>query len=514
MKTLQKLPIGIQTFSKIRNGDYLYIDKTKEAYDLIESGTIFYFLSRPRRFGKSLFLSTLQSIFEGKKEYFKDLYIYDKWDWEEKYPVIKLDWNMKLQTIDDLNDRLKETLKDNQDRLDVKCPDDISLHICFERLIKETYKKYNSQVVVLIDEYDKPILDVIDNKPQAKEHREYIKGLYTILKGCEEYIQFCFLTGVSKFSKTSIFSGLNMIEDISLNPDFGNICGYTQEDIDTTFQPYLKDVDPNRFRNYYNGYNFLKDPVYNPFDTLQFIANDNIYDNYWFESGTPSYLIKLIKQNNYFLPKLSNITIGKELLSSFDIENIDLEVLLYQSGYLTIESMKEKRRGGFEYRLKIPNLEVKLSLNDFIIDYLYKQQSDKSKFQDDLYDALYDAELNMFKDTLVSLFASIPYNNYTKNDISKYEGFYASIVYVYLQSLGLDIIGEDVTNLGRIDLTIKINDIIYILEFKIGSNDALQQIKEKNYAQKYICEQKDIYLIGINFDKDKKNIGNFEWEKV
>ena len=512
---LKKLPIGIQTFSEIRTKDYLYIDKTKEAFELIESGTKYYFLSRPRRFGKSLFLSTLQSIFEGRKDLFEDLYIYDKWNWEEKYPVIKLSWaGNSYSTLEDLKEKAKKILTNNQEDLDIKCGDDLSPFSCLEDLIRKAYKKYDTQVVVLIDEYDKPILNVVEDIEQAKINREFIKGFYEVLKDNEQYIKFSFLTGVTKFSKASIFSGLNMISDISLNPRYGNICGYTQEDIDTTFQPYLKDVDPNRFRNYYNGYNFLKDPVYNPFDTLQFIANDNIYDNYWFESGTPSYLIKLIKQNNYFLPKLSNITIGKELLSSFDIENIDLEVLLYQSGYLTIESMKEKRRGGFEYRLKIPNLEVKLSLNDFIIDYLYKQQSDKSKFQDDLYDALYDAELNMFKDTLVSLFASIPYNNYTKNDISKYEGFYASIVYVYLQSLGLDIIGEDVTNLGRIDLTIKINDIIYILEFKIGSNDALQQIKEKNYAQKYICEQKDIYLIGINFDKDKKNIGNFEWEKV
>ena len=521
--TLKKLPIGIQTFSEIRTKDYIYIDKTKEAYELIESGTKYYFLSRPRRFGKSLFLDTLQDIFEAKKELFEELYIYDKWDWEEKYPVIKLDWNMKLQTIDDLDQKLKETLKDNQDRLDVKCPNDISLHICFERLIKETYKKYNTQVVVLIDEYDKPILDVIDNKNQAKEHREYIKGLYSILKGCEQYIKFCFLTGVTKFSKASIFSGLNMISDISLNPRYGNICGYTQNDIDTTFEPYLKEVDSNRFRNYYNGYNFLKDPVYNPFDTLQFIFNDCMYDNYWFESGTPTYLVKLIKENNYFLPKLSNVVVGKELMSSFDIENIDLEVLLYQSGYLTIDKVIEENIGmlsNYKYKLKLPNLEVKSSFNTFILEYLYKYKNNNISIN--IYKSLYDTNLNILKDSLISLFASIPYNNYTKNDISQYEGFYASIIYVYLQSLGLEIIGEDVTNLGRIDLTIKINDIIYILEFKVGSNDALTQIKEKNYHQKYLSDvipqergqQKDIYLVGINFDKEEKNISTFAWEKI
>ena len=234
---LKKLPIGIQTFEKLRKENYLYIDKTKEAYELIESGTIFYFLSRPRRFGKSLFLSTLASIFEGKKELFEDLYIYDKWDWSKTYPVIKISWGGKNQSIKDLEIRLTENLLDNQKRLGIECEKDIDPQICFERVIKQTAQKYNTQVVVLIDEYDKPILDVIENKPQAQLHREYIKGLYSTLKENEEYIKFCFLTGVSKFSKASIFSGLNMLQDISLNPRYGNICGYTGDDIETTFEP-------------------------------------------------------------------------------------------------------------------------------------------------------------------------------------------------------------------------------------------------------------------------------------
>ena len=277
--SLKKLPLGIQTFSHIRKEDYLYIDKTKEAYELIENYK-YIFLSRPRRFGKSLFLDTLKNIFEGKKEYFKDLYIYDKWDWSKKYPVIKIDWNMTLQTIDDVEQKLEETLLDNQSKFEVECPTDINLNRCFERLIKNVYKKYNQRVVVLIDEYDKPILDVIEDIEKAKEHREYIKGLYTILKGNDEYIKFVFLTGVSKFSKSSIFSGLNMLTDISLDEEYGNICGYTQNDIETSFLPYLDGVDLEKFKNYYNGYNFLKDPVYNPFDTLQFITKKFKYKNY------------------------------------------------------------------------------------------------------------------------------------------------------------------------------------------------------------------------------------------
>jgi Holliday junction resolvase-like predicted endonuclease len=506
---MQKLPIGIQTFSKIREDNYIYIDKTKEAFELIENYT-YSFLSRPRRFGKSLFLDTLHNIFEGNKEYFKDLYIYDKWDWDITYPVIKISWDGNLQTSEDLKQKAKEFLLDNQNRLDIKCEDDLSMSVCFERLIKESYKKYNQKVVILIDEYDRPILDTIDNLEQSKYNREFIKGMYSVMKGCDQYIKFAFLTGVSKFSKASIFSGLNMLTDISLSTKFGNICGYTQASIENEFKEHLEGVNLEKVKEWYNGYNFLKDPLYNPFDLLQFIDNDFAFDNYWFETATPTFLIKLIEKNNYFLPKLSNLTVGKSLLSSFDIENIDLEVILYQSGYLTIDKMIIDEDDDIIYHLKLPNLEVKKSLNTFVVNHLYKDTSLQNK---NLSKALRNNDLESFKNSLVSIFASIPYNNFTNNNIQNYEGFYASVVYVYLQSLGLEIIGEDVTNLGRIDLTVKIKEFIYIIEFKVGTEDALAQIKEKKYHQKYLNENKDIYLVGINFDKTDKNIKDFQWEK-
>jgi len=255
---------------------------------------------------------------------------------------------------------------------------------------------------------------------------------------------------------------------------------------------------------------------------LKFIKNDFAYKNYWFATSTPTYLIKLIEKNNYFLPNLSNLTVGEQILDSFDIDNIDLEVILYQAGYLTIDKQIEKRRGGFEYKLKLPNEEVKISLNDFLIDFITKQTTQKLSHQDNLYNALVDKNLDEFKTSLSSIFSSIPYNNYTNNKIDQYEGYYASVIYVYLQSLGLDIIGEDVTNKGRIDLTIKMDHAIFILEFKVIENgklkvenkfnSALQQIKENNYAQKYLSENKDIYLIGIEFSKEDKNISSFEWE--
>ena len=511
---MKKLPIGIQTFSEIITKNYLYIDKTKEANELVESGTKYYFLSRPRRFGKSLFLSTLHSIFEGKKELFEGLYIYDKYDWSENYPVIKISFAGDLRTPSDLKKTIMSMLKDNQRNLGVECSEVENTGICLKELIKLSYDKYNKQTVVLIDEYDKAILDNLDQMEVARENREIIKSLYTVLKDSEPYLKFVFLTGVSKFSKASIFSGLNMLQDISLNPKYGNICGYRQEDIETTFLPYLNGIDLLKLKNWYNGYSFLKDPLYNPFDILLFIENNYIYKNYWFTTGTPTFLIKLIEKNHYFLPNLANLTVGEEILDSFDIDNIDLEVILYQAGYLTIEKMIEKRRGGFEYKLKLPNTEVKNSFNDILIDFLTKQKIEKLKIQDDLYDAIVDEDLALFEKSLTAIFASIPYNNYTGNNIQVYEGFYASVIYIYLQSLGLDIIGEDVTNKGRIDLTIKLNNLIYIIEFKVGKEDALAQIKEKNYAQKYQRKDKKIYIIGINFDKEDRNVSKFQWEKL
>ncbi|MEA3521690.1 MAG: AAA family ATPase [Campylobacterota bacterium] len=511
---LKKLPIGIQTFKDIIEENYLYIDKTNIALNLLKNHK-YVFLSRPRRFGKSLFMDTVQEIFQGDKELFKGLDIYDKWDWDTTYPVIKIDFNGDLRSGDSLKINILSMLKSNQQRLNVECEDTDNFGICLKTLIENIYKKYKQKVVVLVDEYDKAILDNLDQMEVARENREIIKSLYSILKGSDQYLKFVMLTGVSKFSKSSIFSGLNMLDDISLDKRYGNICGYTQEDVETSFLPYLKnettDIDLEKVRRWYNGYNFLKDDVYNPFDILLFISKDFLFKNYWFSTGTPTFLIKLIEKSNYFLPKLANLVVGEKLLDSFDIDNIDLEVILYQAGYLTIESMDIDKRDRISYKLKLPNEEVKSSFNDIVIDFLTNQKIEKLQHQDKIYDALEDGKLDELETSLYAMFESIPYNNFVNNDIQNYEGYYASVIYVYFQSLGINIIGEDVTNRGRIDLTLKLNNFIYIVEFKVGEDDALQQIKDKEYQNKYLRENKDIFLVGINFDKEKKNISKFEY---
>jgi len=513
---LKKLPIGIQTFDKIREGNYLYIDKTDIAYNLIDSYN-YVFLSRPRRFGKSLFLDTLKNIFEAKKEYFKDLAIYDKWDWSVSYPVIIINFAKgKIESRDDLDKTIIRTLKSNQERLGIKCEEEDSIAGCFDELIKKAHDKYNQKVVILVDEYDKAILDNITEPEIAKEIRNGLLNFYSVIKGSDEFIRFAFLTGVSKFTKTSLFSGLNNLVDISLNQDYGDICGYTQKDVQTSIKPYLDGVDMDKLKSWYNGYNFLGSDMYNPFDILLFISGKYIYKNYWFETGTPTFLMELIKKYNYFLPNLTNLKADEKLLDSFDIENLDLEVILYQAGYLTIGKTEIKPRGGLRYHLKVPNKEVRQSLSDTIIDYItHTRTTTRLDIQDDLYEALEDKDMDKFKTTLHSMFTSIPYNNYTKNDLANFEGFYASIIYIYLQSLGFHIIGEDVTNKGRIDLTIELQEAIYIIEFKVDakSGEALKQIKDKKYYEKYINHNKDIYLVGIEFETKDKNINNFEWEK-
>lgn len=375
------------------------------------------------------------------------------------------------------------------------------------------HKKYNKSVVILVDEYDKPILNNIERNEERNKRQDEIKEIYSVIKDNDAYIRFAFLTGVSKFSKVSIFSGLNNIVDISLNPEYGNICGYTQYNIEHEFKKLLSDVDLKQLKRWYHGYNFLKDSVYNPFDILLFIQNRFEYSNYWFETGTPSFLIKLIKDKKYYLPDLENIIIGGEILISFKIDDIRLEVLLYQTGYLTIEdSFKVGKKKN--YKLSIPNLEVKMSLNEAVLNMLVGSITQKVRNQENSYQALQNADLEKFRGSLVSLFSSLLYQNYANNNINIYEGFYASIVYSYLASLGLLIRVEESTNRGRLDLSVKMDNKIYIIEFKMNDGDALGQIKENKYYEKYMHENKEIYLVGINFNEDEKNVSNFKWEKI
>jgi hypothetical protein len=364
MPQLQKLPIGIQTFEKIRCDDYLYIDKTEQIKCLIDNGE-YYFLSRPRRFGKSMLVSTLQSLFEGRRDLFEGLYIYDKWDWDTTYPVIKISFGGVARDLQSMYRLVGGIMRSNQDNLGIECQYPESGGVCLKEMIRKAYKKYGQRVVILVDEYDKLIVDNLDQPEVATQGREVLKDIYTTIKDSDQYIQFAFLTGVSKFSKVSVFSGLNNLKDITLDERFATICGYTQHDLETTFAHHLAGVDMNRVRRWYNGYNFLGEKVYNPFDILLFIDGGYKFKNYWFSTGTPTFLIKLIEQNNYFVPRLENIRVTENLIDSYNIEDIQLEPILFQTGYLSIKEV-EFTDFGAEYVLGFPNHEVRISFHDVV----------------------------------------------------------------------------------------------------------------------------------------------------
>lgn len=512
---MKKLPIGIQTFETIRTDNYVYVDKTAIALELINNG-VYYFLSRPRRFGKSLFLDTLKCIFEGKKELFEDLAIYDQWNWNQTHPVIKISFGTGVHgTLEDLDNTIIRILERNQKHLSVSCKNTKDAKSYFDELIENVYEKHG-KVVILVDEYDKPILDHIADKETARIMRDSLKNLYSVIKNNDQYIKFVFITGVSKFSKVNLFSGLNNFQDITIDSRYSTICGYTHIDLQTTFKAHLKNTDWDTLKSWYNGYHYFGDKVYNPFDILLFIANGGKdYNNYWWSTGNPSFLIKLLESKHFYLPDLDNYEVDDILLDSFDVDQIEFVPLLWQTGYLTFKD-KRNTHFGTVYRLTIPNREIQTSLNALFINYLTTHTSETTKFRQQLYDVLNQANLTKLEVLFKQLFASIPYNNFTNNQLQNYEGYYSSVVYAYLASLGIEIRAEDTTNHGRIDISLKVEKKIYLFEIKAvdkPTGKALAQIEDRQYFQKYLGEA-DVYCVGMEFCKGERSLCVFEWRQI
>ncbi len=525
--TMKKLPIGIQTFSAIREDNYVYIDKTPLVHQMVNSSGRF-FLSRPRRFGKSLLVDTFKELFEGSQTLFKGLFIEDKWDFSNVHPVIKLSFGGGvIESRAELDQAIYNLLLDNQKRLGVECLQ-FSIHDpagCLAQLIRLAAERYGQKAVVLVDEYDKPILDNIDQPEVAARMREGLKNIYSVLKEQDAHLQFILMTGVTKFSKVSLFSGMNQLQDITLNQDYATLCGYTQTDLEADFGEHLKGVDRDKLKDWYNGYQFLGEPVYNPFDILLFISEKYRYRNYWFETGNPSFLMKLFRQKRYFLPSLEKIEVGEEILDSFDIEQIHPITLLYQSGYLTLDDVEESPWGGLIYHLRIPNKEVKLALNNELFTD-YSQELDITGYQKSLYKALASADFPDIQQQIESLFAGIPWRNFTQNDLPDAEGYYASVLYAWLSSINATIIPEDLSNHGQADMTIILGEQIYVTEIKLDKsesyqtqtpNPALAQIQAKNYAQKYLAQQqagKTIYQLGFVFNNHARNLVQCDWQTL
>ena len=513
-----RLPLGMQTFSEVRELECAYVDKTPLAIKLADSGKM-YFLARPRRFGKSLFLDTLRNLFESKRELFQGLYAEHNWQWSVKYPVIKLDMSGAFKSPAALESRLSSLLENNAIKLgiDLRGQD---AQTQFHNLIMDADRKYGQKAVLLIDEYDKPMIDNIGNIELARQMRDQLHGFYSIIKAADEHLRFVMLTGVSKFSKVSIFSGLNNLEDISLNAQYASICGYTEQDLEDTFGEHLQGVDREQLRHWYNGYNFLGPVrVYNPYDILNFIKGSQDsgglqFESYWFESGTPTFIIDLLVRDQVPAQKLEPQKVGRNKLDRASLEKIELTTALLQSGYLTIDSVDRTDPYAPMYALMCPNHSVRSALQNELFEYLTRE--DIANYRGAMYCALRDADLATIESELKRLFASIAADNYRKNDIASFEGYYASVVYSFFAGMGCKVIAEDVSNHGRIDLTIQKADHTYVIEFKVvkrksKANSALQQIIQRGYADKY---SGSVYQIGIEFSITKRNIIAFSWQRA
>ena len=512
----RKLPIGIQTFREIREDNCYYVDKTAYIARLVAEGK-HYFLSRPRRFGKSLFLDTLKEAFEGNEPLFKGLAIYDQWDWSVRHPVLRLDFS---------SGNFKEPSylhKDVMAQLDAIGRESAvaasydTAPACLRHLLKELHQRTGQRVAVLVDEYDKPILDALEAPEVARANRDYLYGLYATIKDSDAHIAFTFLAGVSKFSTASLFSGLNNLKDITLDSRYSAICGYTEADLDAVFAPELPGLNRDEIRTWYNGYNWLgEEAVYNPFDVLLLFFNRR-FGAYWFETGTPTFLIEMLLERRISALTLDDMLGSEELLSAFDVDHIATEALLFQTGYLTIRR-SELRGGEMFYRLGYPNREVQQSLNRSLLNHLAGNSSRQVEHSARLYDLLLVNDFDGLKTLFEAFFASIPNQWHTNNEIANCEGYYASVFYSYFASLGLAITVEDSSREGRLDMAVEFNGNVYLFEFKVveraSEGAAIRQLKERDYAAKYRGRGEAIFLIGVEFSRKTRTLAAFEVEST
>ena len=506
--TRRKLPIGIQTFREVREENHYYVDKTAYAQRMVEEGK-HYFLSRPRRFGKSLFLDTLKELFEGNEPLFRGLHVHDGWDWSTRHPVLRLSFaGGNFTEPGKLHANLMAQLAALERRAGAGS-DQATAPERLGELIEALREGAGRRVAVLVDEYDKPILDAIEIPEVARANREYLRGLYSVIKDRDAYVRFTFLTGVSKFSKVSLFSGLNNLRDITLDPRYSTVCGYTDADLDTVFAAELPGLDRTEIRDWYNGYNWRgEERVYNPFDILLLFERRE-FRAWWFETGTPTFLIETLLARGVGSLDLDGMLGSEDLLSAFDVDDIATEALLFQTGYLTIRR-EEPRGDEVFYRLGYPNREVWKSLNRSLLNHLTKDSPHRAQHRARLYDLLLANDFEGLEALFQAFFASIPHQWHTRNELARYEGYYASVFYSYFAGLGLDVTVEDSSSRGRLDMAVVFNDNVYLFELKVveaaAEGAALAQLKTKGYADKYRDPPRPVHLIGVEFSREARNV--------
>ena len=508
----RKLPIGIQTFRELREGGYYYVDKTGLLWRLVDGGK-HYFLSRPRRFGKSLLVDTLKELFEGNRPLFKGLAIHDRWDWTASHPVVRLDFGAgDFGNPEHLPQVALAQLDAAGEDAGVATRYEVA-SLRFQDLLKTLHLRTGRRVVVLVDEYDKPILDTLESHEVARANRDFLRSLYGTIKSSDAHVRFTLLTGVSKFSKVSLFSGLNNLQDITLDPRYATICGYAEADLDAVFAPELPGLDRNRIRDWYDGYGWAgAETVYNPFDIL-LLFDRREFGAYWFETGTPTFLIDTLVSRGVEAFALDGLFGSDEVLSSFDVDDVAPEALLFQTGYLTIRDVQSVS-GTRYYRLGYPNREVRQSLNQSLLRRLVRGAVHGAEPGPRLLTLLRAADFPGLERQFRAFFTGIPHQWHANNDIARYEGYYASVFYACFAALGLDVRVEDSTNRGRLDLAVRVDARVYLFELKVAerasAGAALAQLLDRRYADKYRGLETPIHLIGVEFSQTTREVTAFD----
>ena len=514
--TRRRLPIGIQTFRELRERGCHYVDKTAYMAWLADEGK-HYFLSRPRRFGKSLFLDTLKELFEGNEPLFEGLAVHDAWDWSVRHPVLRLSFGSgNFRAAGGLHANVMAQLDAGEAGAGI-ASDYSTAPERFRNLLAAMHERAGQRVVVLVDEYDKPILDVLDVPDLARANRDLLRSVYAVVKDADAHVRFTFLTGVSKFSKVSLFSGLNNLIDVTLDPRFSAVCGYTEADLDAVFAAELDGLDRDEVRHWYDGYNWLgEENVYNPYDVLLLLRN-RTFDAWWFETGTPSFLVETLLARGVGSMTLDGMAGSADLLSSFDVDHVATEALLFQTGYLTIAGV-ENIGGKTLYRLGYPNREVRQSLNERLLRAMTPETPRQGMREIRLYKLLQANDFTGLRTFFEAFFAGIPHDWHRKNDIARYEGWYASVFYSHFAALGLDVVVEEGSSRGRLDMAVRFNAQVYLFEFKVvelaPEGAALAQLKAKRYADKYRGLGRPIHLIGVEFSRKTRNVAAFEVERA
>ncbi|MDR1418238.1 MAG: ATP-binding protein [Endomicrobium sp.] len=516
---MKNLPVGTQAFDKLRKAGAVYVDKTEHVYNLINNGSV-YFLSRPRRFGKSLLVSTFKELFKANKELFKNLYIYDKWDWSKQYPVIHLDF---AELAYDTPERLENSLSDFIIRTAIEYSIELissEIETRFSELIEKLHNSTGQQVVVLIDEYDKPMMDSLNKEKEVHQAiKEILHNFYQVVKAGDAHIKFMFMTGVSRFIGLSVFSALNNLYDITMDAEFSSICGYTQEELESNFKGHIeataesmkisKEELLSKIKYWYNGYSWnSKISVYNPFSTLAFFRNKE-FIGYWYKTGTPIFLIEQIKKKNDIDKLTCKVSVSSQLLegNSSDYGNIESVTLLFQTGYLTVKKKEIGKRGPI-YTMDFPNFEVRDAfLTSLLGTYTQKNEEKVLELGDMIYEDIENKNGERLGRNLEELFSNIPYDLHTKR-----ESYYHSLFLLASRMSGCEVEAEVHTDKGRIDAVLRHDNSITIVEIKYAKQvdqikgkmeEGLNQIKDTKYYEKYtnanvsllvvvFCENKDV----------------------